>query len=484
MPTSIAKLSKSFFVKLLVGIIILPFVFWGMGDVFRGGNQNVIATIDSKKISTQEFVQYLRKLNLSEEQVKSLPKTDLIEKILSEYIGKKVMSLEIKDLGITVNDNSLRNIIKSDKLFFRDNKFSRTEYEKFLLKSGMTAPSFESNIAEQESRRQLLSSLSGGLTIPDDLIENAFKKENQIKKIKFIDLTKYYLIKKPSQEEIKDLYDKNKNIFVEEFKSIDYAELSPNSLTGNPDYDENFFKKLDIVENKILDGQSFDESIKENNLKAIKINKINSKKQDEQKQVIGSLSDKLFKKIYFMQETSIPELIKIDNKYYIAKVKNVEKKQKTLNDQNVLKSIKAQLQFKNKIESNTAILKDISMGGFDKEKMKSFASKNNLEFKEYKVADLKQNEIFSEGLIKRIFLTKDNEINLITNSNLTKNFLIFTVKTEYKKMKKNTNEFEKYEAKARLDLVNQIYKIFDNSLNQKYNVKLNQRTIERVKNSF
>jgi hypothetical protein len=45
MATSIAKLSKSFFIKLLVGIIILPFVFWGMGDVFKGGNQNIIATI-------------------------------------------------------------------------------------------------------------------------------------------------------------------------------------------------------------------------------------------------------------------------------------------------------------------------------------------------------------------------------------------------------------------------------------------------------
>ena len=42
------------------------------------------------------------------------------------------MSLEIKKFGITVNDNSLRDIIKSDELFSKNNKFSRTEYEKFL----------------------------------------------------------------------------------------------------------------------------------------------------------------------------------------------------------------------------------------------------------------------------------------------------------------------------------------------------------------
>ena len=157
MLTSIGKFSKSFFVKLLVGIIILPFVFWGMGDVFRGGNQNVIASIDSEKISTQEFVKYLNRLNLSTDQIKNLTKTDLIEKILSEYIGKRVMALEIEKLGITLNDNSLRNILKNDEMFSKNNKFSRIEYEKFLLKSGITANLFERNIAEQEKKKTVFN---------------------------------------------------------------------------------------------------------------------------------------------------------------------------------------------------------------------------------------------------------------------------------------------------------------------------------------
>ena len=82
MLTAIGKFSKSFLIKLFVGIIILPFVFWGMGDVFRGGNQNVIASIDSEKVSTQEFVNYIQRLNLNEDQLKNLSQTDLIEKIL------------------------------------------------------------------------------------------------------------------------------------------------------------------------------------------------------------------------------------------------------------------------------------------------------------------------------------------------------------------------------------------------------------------
>ncbi len=484
MITAIGKLSKSFFLKLLVGIIILPFVFWGMGDVFRGGNQNVIATIDSKKVSTQEFMNYLNRLNLNEQEIKNLPKTDLVEKILSEYIGRKVMALEIEKSGITVNDNSLRSIIKNDKLFFKDNKFSRTEYEKFLLQSGITAPAFEKNIVEQESRRQFLSFLAGGITIPDALVENEFKKENQTKTIKYIDLKKYHLSKKPSQTKIKELYDKNKDLFIKEFKSIQYAEITPQIISGSDEYDKAFFKQLDILENKVLDGQSFEESSRENNLKTIIITSIDENKKDKNDNKIKNLSDNLFKKIYTIKNTKTPEILKVDNKYFLAEIKSIERNNRPVDDPDVLKMINTQLNFQNKIENNTSILKDISMGGFNKAKMEKFANDNNLELKEYKISNLKQNEIFTEGIIKRIFLTKDGQIDLITDSTLTKNFLILTVKTQYKKIEKNSNEFEQYEAKARLNLVNKIYRTFDENLNQKYKVELNKRTIDRVKNSF
>ena len=484
MATSIGKLSKSFFVKLLVGIIILPFVFWGMGDVFRGGNQNVIATIDSKKVSTQEFMNYLNRLNLNEEQIKSLPRTDLIEKTLAQFIGRKVMALEIEKSGITVNDNSLRDIIKNDKSFFKDNKFSRTEYEKFLLTSNITAPTFEQNIVEQESRRQFLSFIAGGITIPNILVENAFKKENQTKTIKFIDLEKYHSNKKPSQEKIKELYDKNKNLFVEEFKSIQFAELTTQAISGSDEYDEVFFKKLDILENKVLDGQSFEESSREKNLKIITINSIDGNKKDKNNEIVKKLSDNLFKKIYPIKNEKIPKILKVDNKYYLAEIKSIELNNLPITDSNVLKTINSQLNFQNKIENNTSIIKDISMGGFDKVKMEKFANDNNLNIKDYKISNLKQNEIFTEGIIKRIFLIKDGEINLVTNSELTKNFLVLGIKTQYKKIEKGSIEFEKYEAKARLNLINNIYKTFDENLNERYKVELNKRTIDRVKNSF
>ena len=86
-----------------------------MGDVFRAGNQNIVVTIDSEKITAQQFVEYVNRLNLNEQQRSNLAKTDLLDRILSDYVGKKIIVLEIADQGINLNDQSLKEIITADK---------------------------------------------------------------------------------------------------------------------------------------------------------------------------------------------------------------------------------------------------------------------------------------------------------------------------------------------------------------------------------
>ena len=483
MTTSIVKYSKSFFVKILVGIITLPFIFWGMGDVFRGGNQNVIATIDSKKISTQEFMNYLNKLKLNDEQIKNLPKTSLVEEILSQYIGKKVMSLEIEKLGIVLSDNSLRDIIKNDELFKKEEKFSRTEYEKFLLKSGLTASVFEKNIVDQESRRQFINYLSGGLSIPQSLVKNAYDKENQTKSIKYIDLDKFYTNKKISNKKMREVYEKNKNIFVKELKTFKVAKITPQIIGGN-EFNEVFFKKLDEIENNILDGQSFKDAVQKNNLDVTRVEQVNQKKVKSNGQKVDDISDNIFNKIFKIKNINEAQILVEKNNYYLTEIEIIKKENKVFDNPDVQKTLKARIQFENKIEANSQIIKDISLGKFNKNKMEDFSNKNKLEIKNYKILNLKQNEIFSESLIKKIFLLNDGDINLITNNNFTKNYLILIEKTSFNKIDKDSNIYEKYEAKARLNLMNKIFSTFDNDLNINYKVKLNQKTINRVKNSF
>jgi len=85
MIASIKKFSKSILAKILVALIALPFILWGMGDVFRSGNQNVIAEINETKISTKEFMNYLQAINLTQNEIKEKGKEKLINEILTNY---------------------------------------------------------------------------------------------------------------------------------------------------------------------------------------------------------------------------------------------------------------------------------------------------------------------------------------------------------------------------------------------------------------
>jgi len=484
MLTSIGKYSKSFFIKVLVGIIILPFVFWGMGDIFRGGNQNILVTIDSEKVSTQEFINYLNRLNLTEEQRKNINKTDLLEKIISEYIGKKIINLEIKDMDIDVSDKALKNIIMNDKTFYKEGKFSRVAYEKFLLESSLTAPAFESAIVEQEKKRRLLSYLSEGAFIPDFLIESEFRKENQIKTIKYIDLNNFYKNRTVKEDEAKKLYEENKKLFVELFKNLSFVELTPESLTGEKDFNESYFNKINKIENDLLDGKSINQILNENNLKLIKTGEVNRQKKDSDGKKINLINDLLFEKIFKDNNINSPKLFSIENKYYIAEISSENKKQMSFKDVQVQDAINAQLKIKDKLKNNTKIVKNISTGEFNLEKMKLFANKNKLSINVLTISNINDNKIFTESLVRRIFESNKDEINLITDSTLSQNFVIYTEKTEYKKLEKDSVDYNKYKAKAKFEFANNIYAAYDKSINSKYGIELNNKAIERIKNSL
>ena len=48
-----------------------------------------------------------------------------------------------------------------------------------------------------------------------------------------------------------------------------------------------------------------------------------------------------------------PEIINVESKYYLAEIKDEEKKNRPMNDPEVLEALTAQLSFKEKIENNT-----------------------------------------------------------------------------------------------------------------------------------
>ena len=455
-----------------------------MGDVFTTGNQNIVVTIDSKKVSAQNFVEYVNRLNLSEQQRNTMSKTDLLDRILTDYVGKKIIALEIIDQGVNLNNQALKEIITTDETFKKDNKFSRTEYEKFLLESRISAPMFEQNIAEQEKKRQLLTFLSEGVNLPKFLIQKEYENENQIKTIQYLELDNLYKNYSIPEEEITKTYESNKNLFTQDFKKINYVELLPDNITGQKEYDESYFKKIDEIENAILDGGKMSNFVKEFNLPVIVLNEVNRQKKDKTGKDITKIDNVLFAKIFNAKILKKPKFININNKYYLSEVLNVDKITRTLEDKEIKNAIVSQLKTKHIIEENTKIVKDMSEGVFNNEKFQKFSKDNNLEIKKIIIKNIKDEAIFNSGMIKEIFKVNDGNFQLITDSLLTKNYIILAEKTEKLPFDTNIKDYDKYKAKAKFGLANEIYSTFDETINSKYDVKINEKVLNRIKNTL
>ena len=483
MLTSIKKATSSFFTKVLIGLIILPFVFWGMGDVFRTGNQNVLVNIDAEKIGVQNFVNYLSQLNLTDEQRKNLSKTDLLDRILSDYIGKKIIAMEIETGGVKLSNNSLKEIITSDETFKKDNQFSRTEYEKFLLENRMSPTMFEQNISEQEKKRQLLTYLSEGINLPNFLINKEFQNENQNKTIQYLELDDLYKNKKFTDEEIKKIYDENKQFLVREFKKINFVELLPSNLTGQPEYNEAYFKRIDEIENGILDGKKVNDFTQEFNLSLKTINETDRNKKNKLGQDIIKLEDGLFERM-FNVEANKASLINLNNKYFLSEVESINQITRDLEDKEIRDAITSQLKIKYIAENNIKIVKQLSEGKFKKEQFDNFSKENNISIKNTTLKNLEDETIFNKDIMREIFKVKDNELQLITDSTLTKNYIIYSVKTEFPPFDKNNKKFTEYETKAKLGFSNQIYGTFDAAVNERYDVKINEKVLTRIKNTL
>ena len=93
MLRSLRTFTSSIYAKILMGIIIIPFVFWGMGSSFVGGNKNIIVVIEKEKYSVDEFGNFVERFSVATNKKID---TSQIEELLSMFISEKLMLIKLK----------------------------------------------------------------------------------------------------------------------------------------------------------------------------------------------------------------------------------------------------------------------------------------------------------------------------------------------------------------------------------------------------
>ncbi|MFN3481061.1 MAG: SurA N-terminal domain-containing protein, partial [Thermodesulfovibrionales bacterium] len=126
MLKAMRKHAKFFYV--LFFIVILSFVFWGVGTVDKSTNV-AVAEVEKEKVSLEEywlaydrvreFYRETLKEGFTDEVEKQL---NLKQKVLDILIDEKVLLIAAKRAGITVSEKELEEAIMNDPNFMRDGK--------------------------------------------------------------------------------------------------------------------------------------------------------------------------------------------------------------------------------------------------------------------------------------------------------------------------------------------------------------------------
>jgi peptidyl-prolyl cis-trans isomerase D len=140
----------------LIGLIILSFLFTGYYTSFGTSNVDVITTVDDEPIRIDEFqralqqrIEFFRQLSGGQDiSAKQLEQLGIKSAILSGLVDQKLLIKLSKELNLYPSQIEIAYLIQEQKFFHRGDIFDFELYQKILNANGLTSALYEKNVAE------------------------------------------------------------------------------------------------------------------------------------------------------------------------------------------------------------------------------------------------------------------------------------------------------------------------------------------------
>ena len=466
---SFRNFAKSRYAGILVGIIIIPFVFWGMGSVFSSGNTNSIAKINKENISTQDFIDHINQSNIPTETIRNNLDQNIIEELLSSLVSNKLLNLEIKDFNISISQNTLLKKIKDNKNFLDENGiFQRIKYEKFLLENSLSAAQFEKRLKDREEQKNLFDYIGAGTVSPRFLVKKLYEEENKKLDIEFIDLNNFYSKKENiSDQDVEKFIRENQERLKIDYLDFSYAKITPQNLLGLDEFNQAFFDKIDQIEIDISNEVDFNSIV--NNLK-IKSTSIKNFRFSDDK-------DQIEKKIFELRNTTF-DIFENENEYILYKIDKSEQRTPDLTDPELKNEITELIHQKNKFDYNKDLIDQITNKSFTNEKFLKMGENN---ISTITLNTVRDNKKFEINAVKLLYSLPEKSFTLINDEQ--NNIYLAKVK-KFEKVSFTDDNYNDNLGKQNSNARQSILRSYDIFLNDKYEVTLNQKTIQRVKNFY
>lgn len=235
-------------IKLAFGLIILVFIFWGIGS--NTSRSGVVALVNDEPITINEFQRAYSQManelknalpDLTEEQIQKL---GLENRVLQNLIIRKLFLTESKRLGVGVSAAELRDALMNIPFFFDDKgKFSSEVYEQRLKALGQTAATFENNLRLDMLPHKFQQVVTAGILGDKNIARKMFAFQMEKRSVDYVLFPYDVDGQTVSDDEAKALYEERKELFaVPAQASLEFINFTPAKMA-----DENAVTNDEIV---------------------------------------------------------------------------------------------------------------------------------------------------------------------------------------------------------------------------------------------
>jgi len=232
------KQAGSWLIKILLGAIVVVFVFWGVGS-FRSQRGGRVALVNGDQITQDEYreaydnlIEQLRRRfgnNLDEDMLKQL---QVKRQALNQLIDNKLLVQESKRLKFRVSKKELADAISNFTAFQKAGMFDSRLYRDILDRLRMTPEAFEEAQKNAMMIDKLRTLITSSAKISDQEALEWYNWVNASVNIDYVffDPNQYKDIH-PSDEEIKTFFENHKeNYKTDAMIKVRYLNFNPDAF--------------------------------------------------------------------------------------------------------------------------------------------------------------------------------------------------------------------------------------------------------------
>ena len=226
--------------KVILGIMIVPFVFFGVGSLVDGGGVSDVLIVNGETVDQNELLlemQLVRNQMLSRmgdnPDYSQLTEEVLAPVAIESLTRKTLITQAMADMSMGVPDLMVEKLITSTPNFQVDGRFSVDLLNSFLANQRVTLPLLKARIANDIKERQLGAGLAVSnfsAAFSSQILIDIFNENRDVNwlKLPIVDVTKDIVV---SDTDTQSYYDANKADYVSEQQLvIEYIELRRENL--------------------------------------------------------------------------------------------------------------------------------------------------------------------------------------------------------------------------------------------------------------